>query len=72
MLNDIIQKVSEKVGISNEQATMAVNTVIGILKEKLPAPLSSQIDSLLSGGTSAAGGALDSAKNLVGGLFNKK
>jgi hypothetical protein len=48
-------------------ATLAVDTVIGFLKQKLPAELSGQLDSLLSGQESS-GGMLGAVK----GLFGKK
>lgn len=82
MLNDIINKVAEKTGISNDKAATAVSTVLDFLKTKLPAPVASQIDNLLSGGSGASGvmgqakdtasDFLDSAKEKLGSLFNKK
>ena len=64
-MNELIKMVSEKAGISEDQARMAVQTVLDFLKTKLPAPIASQIDGVLSG--SAAG---DVAKGL-GGLFGR-
>lgn len=81
MLNDIISKVAEKVGISTEKATAAVNIVVDVLKEKLPAPISSQLESLLGGGAvsnvvdkgkEAASGFVESAKEKIESLFSKK
>ncbi len=81
MLNEIINKVAEKVGISVEKATSAVNIVVDVLKEKLPGPISSHLDSILSGkgvtdmmdkGKDAASGLFDSAKDKIGSLFGKK
>jgi hypothetical protein len=48
-------------------ATLAVDTVIGFLKQMLPPELSGQLDSLLSGQESSSG-ILDAVK----GLFGKK
>ena len=39
MLNEIINKVAEKTGISSENATTAVTTVLDFLKKKLPAAM---------------------------------
>ena len=44
-MEELIKTVSAKTGISEDQARTAVTTVLGFLKEKLPAPLASQIDS---------------------------
>ena len=76
-MDELVKLVSSKVGISPEQAQQAVTTVIGFLKEKLPAGLGSQLDGLVGGGgAGAAGGAggldLGSVENAVGGLFGKK
>jgi hypothetical protein len=51
-------------------AKMAVDTVLGYLKEKLPAPIAGQIDGVLggSGGTQGIG---NLTKGL-GGLLSKK
>lgn len=53
--------VSEKAGISEEQSSQAVDMVVSFLKERLPAPVASQIDSVV-------GGQGQSAKKGDGGL----
>jgi uncharacterized protein (DUF2267 family) len=53
-MNEIINMVKAKVGISDDQARQAVETVINALKQRLPSSLSSQIDSVLSGGVGEA------------------
>jgi hypothetical protein len=65
-MEEQISLVSQKAGISNDQAKTAVTTVLIFLKEKLPAPLAGQIDSLKTGGAST------SAAESLGGLFSKK
>ena len=50
-MNELINQVSQKTGLTTEQATAAANAVIGFLKSKLPSPIAGQIDSLLNGGT---------------------
>ena len=69
-MDELIKRVTEKAGISEEQARTAVTTVTGFLKEKLPAPIAGQIDNLMSG----AGGITDTLGGVaakVGGLFGK-
>jgi hypothetical protein len=65
--NELVKLVSSKTGLNEEMATLAVDTVIGFLKQKLPPELSGQLDSLLSGPKSSSG-IMDTVK----GLFGKK
>lgn len=65
-MDELVKLVSQKTGISEQQARTAVQTVIDFIKTKLPAPIGSQIDAVLSG--SAVG---DVGKQL-GGLFGGK
>ena len=65
-MNELVQLVSDKTGIPEAQARTAVETVLGYLKERLPAPIAGQVDSALEGGSAG-----DLAKGL-GGLLNKK
>ena len=73
-MEELIKIVVQKSGISEAQARSAVETVVGFLKSKLPAPLASQLDGALG----AAGGALGKvdlgglASGALGGLFGKK
>ena len=67
-MEELVKRITEKTGISEDQARSAVNTVAGFLKEKLPSPLAGQIDNVLSG----AGGATDKLGDIagkVGGIF---
>lgn len=67
-MDELIKRITEKTGISEDQARSAVNMVAGFLKDKLPAPLGGQIDNALSG----AGGISDKLGDVagkVGGLF---
>jgi hypothetical protein len=58
--------VSEKTGLSQDKAQVAVNTVIGYLKNKLPAPMASQLDNAVSGGGASSGIA-----GKIGDVFGK-
>jgi hypothetical protein len=69
-MDELIKRVSEKTGISEDQAKSAVATVLGFLKEKLPAPIAGQVDNVIGGGGENAGTASDMAAK-VGGLFGK-
>jgi hypothetical protein len=68
-MDELVKLVSEKTGLSEEMAKMAVEVVVGYLKEKLPAPIAGRIDDVLSGaGTVEDLG--DLAKGL-GGMLGK-
>jgi hypothetical protein len=66
-MEELIKLVSQKAGLPEDKAKVAVETVITFLKGKLPAPVASQIDGLLGGGTQPG----DMLKGL-GGLLGKK
>ena len=70
-MQELIKLVSDKTGLSEEMAKTAVQTVIGFLKDKLPASIGGQIDTVLAGagGAGQLGGL---AKNLGGLLGGKK
>lgn len=72
-MDKIVALIVEKTGISEEKATMAAETVLGYVKEKLPAGLGSQIDSFIGGEDSAeeggepGGGIADKLGGMFGG-----
>jgi len=68
-MDELIKLVTQKAGISEAQAQQAVETVMGFLKDKLPAPVASQVEGLLSGGETPDLG--DLGKQL-GGLLGKR
>ena len=71
-MEQLIKLVTEKAGISPEQAKTAVATVTNFLKDKLPAGIQGQFDSVLSGGAGMAGNLADNVKDKVGGVFGNK
>jgi hypothetical protein len=67
-MDELVKRITEKTGISEDQARSAINTVSAFLKDKLPAPIAGQVDNVLSG----AGGITDTLGNAaskVGGMF---
>jgi hypothetical protein len=66
-MDELVKLVSKKTGISEDMAKTAVETVVGYLKEKLPAPIGGQIDNLLNSGGMAQG--LEGVTKGLGGLF---
>jgi hypothetical protein len=62
-MDELVNMVAKKTGLSPEMAKTAVTMVLDFVKKKLPAPIASQIDAVLGGGSPAAA---------LGGLFGKK
>ena len=70
-MDELIKRITERTGISEDQARTAVTTVTGFLKEKLPAPIAGQVDNVISG---AGGTVVDKVGDVaakVGGMFGK-
>jgi hypothetical protein len=63
-MEQLINLVAEKAGISNEQAKQAVHTVTQFLKDKMPAGIN--LDSILSGG------GMGNIASGIGNMFGKK
>lgn len=61
-MEQLIKMVTDKTGISPDQAKGAVDTVLGFLKDKIPG-MSGQLDGLMSGNL---GGLADMAKDKLG------
>jgi uncharacterized protein (DUF2267 family) len=68
-MDELVNQVAQRTGLAPDKARMAVETVLGFLKTRLPGPIASQLDSALSGG--ATGGLADAAKGLGGMLGNR-
>lgn len=66
-MEQLVQLVSEKTGLSEEKSRQAVEIVLEYLKGRLPAPIAGQLDSVLEGEGGA--GLDDLAKKGLGGLF---
>jgi hypothetical protein len=64
-MDELVKMVADKVGLPHDKAQMAVQVVIDQLKKQAPA-LSSQIDSLVSGG-GGLGGLASGLGGLMGG-----
>lgn len=48
-MDELIALVSEKTGLSKEMSKVAVDTVLGYLKERLPEPIAGRIDDVIEG-----------------------
>lgn len=72
-MDELVRQVAQKVGISEDQARVAVEMVVNFLKAKLPAPLAAHVDTAL-GAAAPALANLDvgSIASSIGGLFGRK
>jgi ribosomal protein L7/L12 len=64
-MEELVKRVSERTGLSEDKAKTAIDTVVGFLKERLPAPIANHVDTAL---TQAGGTIVDKAGDLIGGL----
>jgi len=48
-MDELVQVVSQKTGLSEEKSRQAVEIVLEYLKGKLPAPIAGQLDNIMSG-----------------------
>ena len=67
-MNELVQLVQQKTGLSQDVAENVVNTILGYIKGKLPAGMASGLDELIGGDASDEGGFADKAKAMMAGL----
>lgn len=72
-MDELVRQVAQKVGISEDMARTAVETVVNYLKSRLPAPIAAHVDTAL-GAAAPAIANLDvgNLASSIGGLFGKK
>jgi hypothetical protein len=68
-MENVIKMVSEKAGISETQATTAVQTVLSFLKDKMPGGIGAQVESFINGGSGSMGDMAGGLKDKIGGMF---
>jgi len=71
MQQQLIERLTQQVGIPQDKAQAAVDTVVGYLKEHLPGPLGAQLDNAVSGEEGQGGGMGQAARD-IGSAFTKK
>lgn len=72
-MDELIKKVADKVGVTPDQAKTAIETVLGFVKDKLPAPIAAQIEGALNGGGESGGGLdIGDVTGAIGGIFGGK
>ena len=76
MMSELVQTLSAKTGLSPEKSQEVINVVVTHLKERLPAPLASGLDSILADGSGTSGASLvdeaRAAASELSSMFGKK
>jgi uncharacterized protein (DUF2267 family) len=65
-MDELIQQLKSRVGLDDDKAHSAAQTVLEFLKQRLPGPIASQLDSAISGG------GMNALKDKAEGIFGKK
>ncbi len=65
-MDEVIQQLKSRVGLDDDKARSAAQTVVEFLKQRLPGPVGSQLDSAISGG------GMDAIKDKPAGILGKK
>ncbi len=65
-MDELIKLVSQKTGLPQDKAKVAVDTVVNFLKQKLPPAIAGQLDAVLAGGK-LPGNLTDTLGGLLGG-----
>jgi hypothetical protein len=70
-MDELIAAIAEKTGLPADKAAGAATAALEFIKDKLPAPIASQVDGFLSGNADgigdAVGGVTDKLKGMFGG-----
>lgn len=66
-MNELIEQLKSRVGLDDSKAHSAAQTVIEFLKQRLSAPVASQLDSVISGS-----GGVEGMAEKLGGLLGTK
>jgi hypothetical protein len=69
-MDELINQVMKKAGISKNQAEDAIQAVMSFLDDRLPEPLAGQVDKVFKSGKGID--SLDDITDALGGLFGKK
>ncbi len=71
-MDELVTLLTQRTGLPPDKARQAIDTVLGYVKGRLPAPLASQLDAFLgesgSGSAGAAGASPTGAEGELGGI----
>ena len=49
-MEDLVKLIVQQVNITEEQAKQTINTMLGYIRDQLPAPMAAQVDTFLANG----------------------
>ena len=68
-MNELVQMVTQKTGISRDKAQQAVEVILNHLKSRLPGPITSHLDQYTGGGSSGSSNLENEAANKLGSML---
>ncbi len=71
-MEELINQVAQRTGLAPDKARTAVETVLNFAKTRLPAPIATQLESALAGGSGGGGGFAEATKGAAASLGAKK
>jgi hypothetical protein len=71
-MNELIQMIVQKTGISEEHARTAADTALNYIKGKLPPAVAQHIDSAISGAPAGESGGFAGVASGISGMFGQK
>lgn len=72
-MDQLISQITQRTGISDQQAREAVNITLSFVKQQLPAPVAAQVDSMLAGqGNQDMTKEAEQAAGRLGGMFGQR
>lgn len=72
-MDELVKLLTEKTGLPDDKARLAVDTVIGFLKQRLPSPVGEQLNTYLSSPTGeGVGEKVKGIAQSIGSVFTKK
>jgi hypothetical protein len=70
-MDELIEAIKQKTGLPADKAQGAAEAALEFIKNKLPAPIASQIDGFLEGNAENISDAVGDAANKLKGMFRK-
>lgn len=70
-MDELIEAIKQKTGLPADKAKGAAEAALDFLKDKLPAPIASQIDGFLEGNADSIADSIGDVSDKLKGMFGK-
>lgn len=70
-MDELIEAIKQKTGLPADKAKGAAEAALDFLKDKLPAPIASQIDGFLEGNADSIADGIGDVSDKLKGMFGK-